>query len=267
MNKLIDIKEASLEELNLYIDCSETNLKHCNEPEKGYFIAESVKVIVRAMEAGFKPVSMLMEYKHLEGEAKELAESVSDINIYLGDKKEIRDKIGYELTRGALCIFNRAEYISIEETVKNARRIAVMDNVENPTNMGAIVRSAAAIGIDAVIFARGCSDPLFRRSIRVSMGNIFIIPWTVYKSENYMDILKGLGFKTVAMALRSNTINIEDKEIKKEDKLAIILGNEGDGLPEETLDKCDYIVKIPMREGVDSLNVAAASAIAFWELV
>ena len=155
----------------------------------------------------------------------------------------------------------------LEETVKNARRIAVMDNVENPTNMGAIVRSAAAIGMDAVIFARGCSDPLFRRSIRVSMGNIFIIPWTVYKSENYMDILKGLGFKTVAMALRSNTINIEDKEIKKEDKLAIILGNEGDGLPEETLDKCDYIVKIPMREGVDSLNVAAASAIAFWELV
>lgn len=267
MNKLIDIKEASLEELNLYIDCSETNLKHCNEPEKGYFIAESVKVIERAMEAGFVPVSMLMEYKHLEGEAKELVDSVNDINIYLGNKNEIRDKIGYELTRGALCIFNRTEYISIEETVKNARRIAIMDNVENPTNMGAIVRSAAAIGIDAVIFARGCSDPLFRRAIRVSMGNIFIIPWTVYKDDDYMDIIKELGFKTVAMALRDNTINIEDTRVKSEEKLAIILGNEGEGLTTETLDKCDYIVKIPMRDGVDSLNVAAASAIAFWELI
>lgn len=267
MGRLIDIKEVAVDELNLYIDCSETNLKRCNEPEKGYFIGESVKVIERAMEAGFEPVSMLMEYKHFEGEAKDLVSKVKDIPIYLGEKTEIRDIIGYELTRGALCIFKRSEYLPIEEVLNNSKRVAILDNVENPTNMGAIVRSAAAIGIDSIIFARGCSDPLFRRCIRVSMGNIFIIPWTVYKKDDYMEVLHEKGFKTVAMALRDNTINIEDKSVKNEEKLAIILGNEGDGLTTETLDKCDYIVKIPMREGVDSLNVAAASAIAFWELV
>lgn len=263
---IVNIKEASTEQISLFRDCSESELKHYNEPEKGYFIAESPKVIERAMEAGFEPLAMLMEEKHISGEAKDVVSKAGEVPIIVGEPAEIREQIGYELTRGALCIMNRKEDVSLEECFKETKRIVILDNVENPTNIGAIVRSAAALGIEGILFAKGCADPLFRRAIRVSMGNIFLIPWTRKPKGDYMDEIHALGFKTVAMALKEDSVSIDDEGLNKEDKLAIIMGNEGDGLTDEILSKCDYTVMIPMSKGVDSLNVSAAAAIAFWQL-
>lgn len=262
----INIKEASEEMITLFRDCSESELKHINEPEKGFFIAESPKVIERALNAGFHPLMMLMEDKHVNKEAKEILKLAGNIPVITGETTEIRANIGYELTRGALCIMERKEDPSPEECFANMKRIVILDNVENPTNIGAIVRSAAALGIEGILFAKGCADPLFRRAIRVSMGNIFLIPWTRKTKGNYMKEIHDLGFKTVAMALKEDSVRIDDEKLNSEEKLAIIMGNEGDGLPDEILDECDYTVMIPMSKGVDSLNVSAAAAIAFWQL-
>lgn len=264
-NNVFDVSLASKEEISLFCDVSENMLKRINEPHNGYFIAESPKVIERAMDAGYEPLMMLMERKHLVGEAKEVAARAEDIRIYVGETARIRDILGYELTRGALCLMRRRDYPSITDCFGNMRRIVILDNVENPTNIGAIVRSAAALGVEGILFANGCADPLFRRTIRVSMGNIFLIPWTVINKGDYMNEIHKLGFKTVAMALEENSVEIDNELLNSEDKIAIIMGNEGDGLPKETVKCCDYTVMIPMRKGVDSLNVSAAAAIAFWK--
>lgn len=270
LNKITEVCAAKEEEISLFKDVSENMLKRINEPERGYFIVESPKVIERAIDAGFKPLYMLCDKSVLnEDEERNIRKAIDanpEITIFMGERSEIRERIGYELTRGSLVIMDRKENGTPAELFKNMSRIVVLDNVENPTNMGAIVRSAAALGIEGVLFYGGCSDPLFRRCSRVSMGNIFLIPWCVAKSGDYNDMLHDLGFKTVAMALTDRSISLCDERLKKEPKLAIVMGNEGDGLPAETLDKCDYTVKIPMKEGVDSLNVAAAAAVAFWEL-
>lgn len=263
---LVKLQEASLEQIAMFKDCSESELKHINEPKKGYFIAESPKVIERAMAEGYEPLMMLMEERHLLGEAKDVTLKAGEIPIIIGETQKIREYIGYELTRGALAIMKRKDDMSLQECFSDMKRIVILDNVENPTNIGAIVRSAAALGIEGILFAKGCADPLFRRAIRVSMGNIFLIPWTRYEKGDYMDKIHSLGFKTVAMALKEDSIGIDDEVLKKEEKLAIIMGNEGEGLTEETLEKCDYTVMIPMAKGVDSLNVSAAAAIAFWQL-
>lgn len=270
IGKSININEADDETLKLFCDVSENLLKRINEPRRGYFIVESPKVIERAIDGGFKPLYWLLDksvFNEDEIAACNKALTVNpELTVISGERAEIRQRIGYELTRGSLVIMDRKEIPFPEDILSDMNRIVVLDNVENPTNMGAIVRSAAALGIEGILFYGGCSDPLFRRCSRVSMGNIFLIPWCVMKSGDYIDMLQSLGYKTVAMALTDRSVSLCDKTLKSEEKLAIIMGNEGDGLPLETLEKCDYTVKIPMKEGVDSLNVAAAAAVAFWEL-
>ena len=243
-----------------------------HEPEKGLFIAESPKVIERALNAGCIPVSLLLEKKHIEGQAKDIILRCGDIPVYTAEFDILTKLTGFELTRGALCAMYRPKLPSVETICKKAKRIAILENVMNPTNIGAIFRSAAALNIDAVLLTPACSNPLYRRSIRVSMGTVFQIPWTFIgdKSENWatqgMELLHNMGFKTAAMALCEDSVNIDDKNLMSEDKLAIILGTEGDGLATSTIADCDYTVCIPMSHGVDSLNVAAASAVAFWQL-
>lgn len=266
---ITDILRASEEEISLFRDVSENMLKRINEPKRGYFIVESPKVIGRAMDAGYKPLYMLCDKDTLNDDELSMVQNVikanPDVSIIAGKTDEIRERIGFELTRGSLVIMDRKA--NPEMTIfKDMRRIVVLDNVENPTNMGAIVRSAAALGIEGILFAGGCSDPLFRRCTRVSMGNIFLIPWCVKKNGDYTEELHKMGFKTVAMALTDQSVSLCDDKLNSEEKLAIIMGNEGDGLTKETLDKCDYTVMIPMKKGVDSLNVSAAAAIAFWQL-
>lgn len=270
LSKSINIKIAKEEEISLFKDVSENVLKRINEPERGYFIVESPKVIERAIDSGYKPLYMLIDKSYFNDDevasASKALNANPDIVIISGERLEIREKLGYELTRGSLVIMDRKENPSPEAIFKDMKRIVVLDNVENPTNMGAIVRSAAALGIEGILFYGGCSDPLFRRCTRVSMGNIFLLPWCVMKSGDYIGILNKMGFKTVAMALTERSVSLTNEVLQGEEKLAVIMGNEGDGLPFETLEKCDYTVKIPMKEGVDSLNVAAAAAVAFWEL-
>jgi tRNA G18 (ribose-2'-O)-methylase SpoU len=268
----IKITDFSAPELDVYARLSEGQLLNRHEPHNGLFIAESPRVIERALDAGYEPVSLLLEPRHIEGEAKKILRRCPDIPVYTATEEILVQLTGFKLTRGALCAMRRRPLLSIEETCANARRIAVLEHVMNPTNVGAIFRSAAALNMDAVLLTPDCSNPLYRRAARVSMGTVFQIPWT-YFGENTgdwphpgMDHLQSLGFKTVAMALNDHSISIDDPRLTAEKKLAVILGTEGDGLSECTITGCDYTVRIPMSHGVDSLNVAAASAVAFWEL-
>ena len=272
MKNIIEINDFSAPELDIYARTSEVQLLRYNEPAPGFFIAESPKVIERACNAGYEPVSFLVEHKDLEGEAKELLERFPEIPVYTAEYETLVKMTGYALARGMLCVMRRRALSSIEEICQNARRIAILENVVNPTNIGAIFRSAAALHMDAVLLTSGCSDPLYRRASRVSMGTVFQVPWAQIGQtpadwpEKGMEQLHALGFKTAAMALSDRSVSIDDEQLAKEPKLAIVLGTEGDGLARSTIAACDYTVKIPMSHGVDSLNVAAASAVAFWQL-
>ena len=272
MGQIIEITDFSAPELDVYARLTEAQLLNRFEPAKGMFIAESPKVIDRALNAGCRPVSLLMERKDIDGSAAEIIARCPDIPVFTADRDVLAQLTGYHLTRGVLCAMLRPKLPSVEEVLQNARRVAVLENVMNPTNVGAIFRSAAALGMDAVLLTPGCSDPLYRRSARVSMGTVFQIPWTYIGSEIShwpepgMDTLRNLGFKTTAMALRDDSLSVDDPDLAQVEKLAIILGSEGDGLTDHTIADCDYTVKIPMYHGVDSLNVAVASAVAFWEL-
>lgn len=256
-------------ELDVYARLTENQLLNRAHPEEGMFIAESPKVIERALDAGCIPVSLLMETKHAQGEAKEMIERCGDIPVYTAEFDVLTKLTGFALTRGALCAMYRPKLQEPEQICAKARRIAVLENVVNPTNVGAIFRSAAALHMDAVLLTPGCSDPLYRRAIRVSMGTVFQIPWTFIDgdwSKDGMDRLKAMGFRSVAMALKKDSVSIDDPQLMREDKLALVLGTEGDGLAKETIANCDYTVMIPMYHEVDSLNVASASAVAFWQL-
>ena len=272
MPTIIEITDFSAPELDIYARLSENQLLHYYEPKVGIFITESPKVIERALSAGYEPISFLAERNHIEGQAKELLSRYDHIPIYVADAPLLTKLTGFQLTRGILCAMHRRPLPDFKDICVNARRIAILENVMNPTNVGAIFRSAAALGIDAVLLTPACSDPLYRRAARVSMGTVFQIPWTYFDAKNgawpQPGILKlqEMGFKTVAMALTDNAINIDDKALMAEEKLAIILGTEGEGLMPETISACDYTVCIPMSHQVDSLNVAAASAVAFWQL-
>lgn len=281
MPKMIEITDFSAPELDLYARLSENQLRTYYEPKGGLFITESPKVIERALDAGYEPLSFLMEKKQFSGEAKELLEKCPNVPVYAAELAVIKKLTGYELTRGALCAMKRKVLPSVEDICKNAARIAVLEDVVNPTNVGAIFRSAAALGMDAVLLTPACSDPLYRRSARVSMGTVFQVPWTFLSSATLpcnftkqeslwpdfgLSFLHKLGFKTAAMALSDDSVSIDDPVLLSEEKLAIILGTEGDGLAAKTIADCDYTVKIPMSHDVDSLNVAAASAVAFWQL-
>lgn len=272
MSNIIEITAFDAPELDVYARLNENQLLNRADPANGMFIAESPKVVERAMNAGYEPVSMLVEKKHLEGEAKEVIERAKNAEIYTAEFEVLKELTGFALTRGVLCAMRRRPLPTVEEIFAGAKRIAVLENVMNPTNVGAIFRSAAALNIDAVLLTSGCSDPLYRRSARVSMGTVFQIPWTYLAGEEAfwpqpgMELLKKMGFRTAAMALSEDSVCIDDEKLMAEEKLAIILGTEGDGLAKETIADCDYTVKIPMSHGVDSLNVAAASAVAFWQL-
>ena len=306
MINIIEIKDLDAPELQIYYNLNEAQLFHYFEPKPGIFIAESPKVIKRALDAGCVPMSFLMEKKHVKTQAKEIlarceklqsqdikqtdkmeAENGNssmaaehdipvctaecEIPVYIAEIEVLAKITGYQLTRGMLCAMYRPTLPSVEQICKNARRVAILENVVNPTNVGAIFRSAAALGMDAVLLTSACADPLYRRASRVSMGTVFQIPWTYFDKnacwpDGAMDVLHKLGYKTAAMALRDDSVSIDDEKMMSEEKLAIVLGTEGDGLADHTIADCDYTVKIPMTHGVDSLNVAAASAVAFWQL-
>ena len=263
MSNIIEITEYSAVELDMYARLNEAQLLHYYEPELGLFITESPLVIGRALDAGYEPVSLLLEKKHVDTQAKDIIDRCGDIPVYAAELSVLTQMTGFQLTRGALCAMKRKELPSVKEILKDAKRVAVLESVMNPTNIGAIFRSAAALNMDAVLLTKGCSDPLYRRASRVAMGTVFQIPWTFTIDANEV---KKYGFKTAALALRENTLSIRDPRLTHEPKLALILGAEGDGLRDATLDGCDYTVKIPMSHGVDSLNVAAASAVAFFQI-
>lgn len=276
MGNIIEITDFNAPELDVYARLSEGQLLNRHEPDKGIFIAESPKVIERALDFGCQPISLLLEKAHIEGQAKEIIKRCGDVPVYTAEFDIITQLTGFKLTRGALCAMRRPKPLTVAEVCSNSRRIAVLENVMNPTNVGAIFRSAAALGIDGILLTPGSSNPLYRRAIRVSMGTVFQIPWTFLGSEDtYSNTIwpeKGIatlreqGFKIVAMALDDNSISISDPILREQEKLAIVLGTEGEGLASCTIKDCNYTVKIPMYHNVDSLNVAAASAVAFWEL-
>ncbi|MBE6984668.1 MAG: RNA methyltransferase [Ruminococcaceae bacterium] len=263
MLNIIKITDFSAQELDIYARKTEVQLLNREHPEDGIFIAESPKVIERALNAGFIPVSFLVEGKHIYGEALPILKRCEGVPIYTADLDVLTQLTGFQLTRGMLCAMRRKALPTLSQLCDNAKRIAILENVMNPTNIGAIFRSAAALGMDGVILTEGSSNPLYRRSIRVSMGTVFQIPWTFCADANE---IKKYGFQTVAMALRNDSISIDDPWLAAQERLAIILGTEGDGLAEQTITACDHTVRIPMAHGVDSLNVAAASAVAFWQL-
>lgn len=265
MSNIIEITDFLAPELDVYARLSEVQLLNREFPEKGMFIAESPKVIERALDAGYEPVSCLMEKRHIEGEGKRILARIKDVPIFCAEFDVLTQLTGFKLTRGMLCAMRRKPLLNVKEVCKNKSRIVILDKVMNPTNVGAIIRSAAALGMDAVILTAGCSDPLYRRAARVSMGTVFQIDWT-FLDDDCLDEIKELGFKTVAMALKDNSLSINDPLLMNENKLAIIMGTEGDGLSDKTISDCDFTVKIPMYHGVDSLNVAAASAVAFYQL-
>lgn len=266
MRNIIEITDLSAEEIDLYARFSEVQLLRYREPGNGVFIAESPKVIGRALDAGYEPISFLAEKGQLEGEAQELLQRFPELPVYTAGQEVLAKLTGFKLTRGMLCAMNRRTLPEIEEVCAGARRIAVLENVVNPTNVGAIFRSAAALHMDAVLLTQGCSDPLYRRAARVSMGTVFQIPWTYMNQKDWTMHLCSLGFKTAALALCDDSLRIDDPQLASAEKLAVVLGTEGDGLAKKTIADCDYTVKIPMSHGVDSLNVAAAGAVAFWEL-
>lgn len=265
MANIKEVTDFSDPELDIYARLTEVQLLNRREPDKGIFIAESPKVIERALNAGCVPISFLMETRHVENQAKGLIARCGDITVFTAELDALTQLTGFKLTRGMLCAMYRPKLPTVEDICKNARRVAVLEDVMNPTNVGAIFRSAAALGIDAVVLTSASSDPLYRRSIRVSMGTVFQVPWT-YLGEGGISELRRLGFKTAAMALKEDSLPIYDPRLAKIDKLAIVLGTEGDGLAAGTIADCDYTVLIPMSHGVDSLNVAAASAVAFYQL-
>ena len=272
MPNIIEITDFHAPELDPYARLTQNQLRNRLEPEKGIFIAESPKVIARALDAGYKPVSLLMESKQITGPAAGILSRCGDAPVYTADREMLAELTGFELTRGVLCAFRRPAPRPVEELCKNARRVAVLEGIVDSTNVGAIFRSAAALNMDAVLINPSCCDPLCRRAVRVSMGTVFQVPWGQLGEtpadwpEKGMDILHSLGFKTAAMALSDRSVSIDDEQLAKEPKLAIVLGTEGDGLAAGTIASCDYTVRIPMSHGVDSLNVAAASAVAFWQL-
>ena len=272
MPNIIEITDFHAPELDPYARLTQNQLRNRLEPEKGIFIAESPKVIDRALDAGYKPVSLLMERKQITGPAAGILSRCGDAPVYTADREMLAELTGFELTRGVLCAFHRPAPRPVEELCKNARRVAVLEGIVDSTNVGAIFRSAAALNMDAVLINPSCCDPLCRRAVRVSMGTVFQVPWGQLGEtpadwpEKGMDILHSLGFKTAAMALSDRSVSIDDEQLAKEPKLAIVLGTEGDGLAAGTIASCDYTVRIPMAHGVDSLNVAAASAVAFWQL-
>ena len=269
--KIIEVMDLNRPELTVYAELSERQLATIYEPEEGLFIAESPKVIERALDGGYEPVSFLAEKGQL-AEAEEILDRMEDVPIYVAPDEILTKLTGYHLPRGLWCTMRRRTLPTIEEVCQRAKRIAILEEVVNPTNVGALFRCAAALGMDAVILTGGCSDPLYRRASRVSMGTVFQIPWTMLSKkdgvwpEQAMKTLKEMGFKTAAMALREDSVGIDDPQLNSEEKLAIVLGTEGDGLAGDTIADCDYTVMIPMAHGVDSLNVAAAGAVAFWQL-
>lgn len=272
MPNVIEIYDFSAPELDIYARLTEAQLLHYYEPNGGIFIAESPKVISRALDLGCKPISMLLERKHIDGDAKTILERCGDIPVYTAELDVLTKLTGFQLTRGALCAMHRPQLPDVRSVCAGAKRIAVLENVMNPTNIGAIFRSAAALNMDAVLLTSACSNPLYRRASRVSMGTVFQVPWTYLGTdecqwpEGGLSLLREMGFKTAAMALRDDSVSIDDPQLMSEEKLAIILGTEGDGLASDTIADCDYTVRIPMSHDVDSLNVAAASAVAFWQL-
>lgn len=273
IQNMIEITDFDAPELDVYARLTEAQLLNKDHPEDGLFIAESPKVISRALDGGYEPVSVLVEKKQVlkDAETIDVLGKCGNVPVYTAEFEVLTKLTGFKLTRGMLCAMKRRRLPGLQEICNGCDRIAVLENVMNPTNVGAIFRSAAALHMDAVILTGGCSNPLYRRASRVSMGTVFQIPWTfvdnsVIWPEEGMKILRELGFKTAAMALKEDSASIDDQELMKEDKLAVILGTEGDGLSPETIADCDYTVMIPMSHGVDSLNVAAASAVAFWQL-
>lgn len=265
MADIMEITDLTSPELDIYARLNETQLRHLYEPKPGIFIAESPRVIERALDAGCEPISCLCERRHIEGAAEDILSRCGEIPVYTAEYEVLTKLTGFALTRGMLCAMYRPKLPTVQEVCQNAHRIAVLEDVVNPTNIGAIFRSAAALQMDAVLLTSACSDPLYRRAIRVSMGTVFQIPWT-YLDQDGLDSIRKMGFKTAAMALRDDSVSIDDPALEKEEKLAIVLGTEGDGLASSTIEGCDYTVRIPMACGVDSLNVAAASAVAFWQL-
>ena len=266
MANIIEITDFSAPELDVYARLTENQLLCRADPSQALFIAESPLVIGRALDAGCVPVSALIETKHIEGKASDLLRRCGDIPVYTAPLEVLAKLTGFHLTRGMLCAMRRPQLPTVEEVCATARRIAVLENVMNPTNVGAIFRSAAALGMDAVLLTAAGSDPLYRRAARVSMGTVFQVPWTYLPEDaDWQDVLHSYGFKTAAMALRDDSLSIADPRLREVEKLAIVLGTEGDGLASETIAACDYTVKIPMSHGVDSLNVAAASAVAFYQ--
>ena len=262
---LVEISNFQSPELDVYARLTEAQLLNRFEPKKGMFIAESPKVIMRALEAGCVPVSILAERGHIHGEAREAIDRCGDIPVYTAPLEVLTQLTGFQLTRGMLCAMLRPPIPELSWVLAGARRVAVLEDVMNPTNLGAIFRSAAALGMDAVLLTSGCTDPLYRRCVRVSMGTVFQVPWA-YVGENWISQLHDLKVKTAAMALREDSLSVDSPILHRAERLAVVLGTEGDGLRDGTIAGCDYTVRIPMSHGVDSLNVAAASAVAFWEL-
>lgn len=272
LSNIIEITDFNAPELDVYARLTENQLLNRHEPEKGIFIAESPKVVERALNAGYRPISLLLERKHIQGEAAEVVSRCKDLPIYTADFNVLTRLTGFQLTRGVLCAMHRPPLPTVAEVCADASRIAILENVVNPTNVGAIFRSAAALGFDAILLTPACSNPLYRRAIRVSMGTVFQIPWTYLGNEvsettpTDLSTIKKSGFQTVAMALTDNSVSIDDPSLGSAEKLAVILGTEGEGLADATIESCDFTAKIPMAAGIDSLNVAAASAVAFWQL-
>ncbi len=266
MAEIIEITDFGEPALDVYARLSEGQLLNRHEPDQGMFIAESPKVIERALDAGCVPVSILLEKKHIEGEGRDIIRRCGDIPVYTAEFDVLTQLTGFKLTRGMLCAMRRPERKTVSQVCAGANRIAVLENVVNPTNVGAIFRSAAALSMDGILLTQESSNPLYRRSIRVSMGTVFQIPWAFLGKEDWLGDLHDMGFTTVAMALREDSVSIASLRLRQKEKIAIVLGTEGDGLAPKTIAGCDYTVQIPMAHGVDSLNVAAASAVAFWEL-
>ena len=272
MPNIIELTDITAPELDVFARLTEAQLRNRLEPEKGIFIAESPKVIRLALNAGYTPVSLLMERHHITGQGADIIARCGEIPVYTADREVLAQLTGYELTRGILCAMRRPVLRTVEELCANARRVAVLEGIADSTNVGAIIRSAAALNVDAVLLTPTCCDPLCRRAVRVSMGTVFQVPWTRIGEDPAewphpgIERLQGMGFKTAAMALTDKSISMEDPALPQVDKMAIVLGTEGDGLVHQTIADCDYTVRIPMAHGVDSLNVAAASAVAFWQL-
>ena len=268
MSEIIEINDLSIPELQPYTNTAEVQLLRWFEPDLGIFIAESPKVIRTALQSGYEPLSLLAERQYIDCQASDIIEKCKGVPVYTADSDVLTKLTGFKLTLGLLSVMRRKALPDPGEILRAAKRVAVLEDVMNQTNIGAVFRSAAALGFDAVILTPASSDPLYRRSIRVSMGTVFRIPWTYFRCSppDYVSELKKYGFTTAAMALRKDTVSIDDPRLAGADKLAVILGTEGEGLREETIDACDHTIKIPMSHGVDSLNVAAASAVAFWQL-